>query len=270
MKKIAFGVAAVILVAGLLPFALIAKSRATPKDALPVHLVMDMDKQPKGKAQRATPMFADQRFMRPQVQGTVAQEDLQLKAPPLDDALGTHAVLLAAAAQSMLVSDPTTYAAAFEGRIRPAGMSDEAFARLAPPNKDEQDINADATFYVRQVPAVFDVSLDFLRRGQERFTVYCAPCHGESGYGDGPVAQRALRLQATADAVSGWVAPQNLHEPKILARPDGHIFNTITNGIRSMPAYDKQIGIEDRWAIVAYVRALERSQNAQPGDPGAR
>jgi mono/diheme cytochrome c family protein len=66
------------------------------------------------------------------------------------------------------------------------------------------------------------------------------------------------------------VTPQNLHEPKIAGRPDGHIFNTITNGIRTMAPYDKQIGTEDRWAIVAYVRALQRSQNARPGDPGVK
>ena len=74
----------------------------------------------------------------------------------------------------------------------------------------------------------------------------------------------------TPDAVIGAVPPQNLQEAKIRARPDGSIFNTIGNGIRTMPAYDKQIAIEDRWTIVAYLRALERSQNARPGDPGAQ
>ena len=108
-----------------------------------------------------------------------------------------------------------------------------------------------------------------MHRGQERFNIYCLPCHGASGYGDGPVAQRAKGLQdAGTDptAASGWVQPQNLNEAKILSRPDGHIFNTITNGIRNMPAYDKQISVPDRWAIVAYLRAVERSQNARSGD----
>ena len=64
----------------------------------------------------------------------------------------------------------------------------------------------------------------------------------------------------------GGGVPQNLNEQKIIDRPDGHIFNTITNGVRNMPAYDKQVGVTDRWYIVAYVRALERSQNARPED----
>src|SRR5205823_2858225 len=98
---------------------------------------------------------------------------------------------------------------------------------------------------------------------QERFNIYCAPCHGQSGYGDGPVALRAKSLKdaGVADAASAWVDPQNLHEAKIHTRPDGHIFNTITNGARTMPPYDKQISVLDRWAIIAYVRALEKSQN---------
>lgn len=98
----------------------------------------------------------------------------------------------------------------------------------------------------------------FLKRGQQRFDVYCSPCHGLSGYGDGPVAKRADRLQEGT-----WVPPLSFHSDPVRARPDGHIFNTITNGIRTMPAYGSQIPVEDRWAIVAYVRALERSQRAQ-------
>jgi mono/diheme cytochrome c family protein len=269
MKKVLLGIVVLVLMALLLPLALIARSRATLQDARPVHLVFDMDKQPKAKAQRATPMYADARFMRPQIEGTVAREDLVVTAPTLDDVLGTHPVFLKGPSARTVLADGTTYAAVVEGRVRAAGMTDEEFARLMPPGT-EQAINADSSFYVRKIPGVFDVSVEFLKRGQERFNVYCAPCHGESGYGDGPVARRAEQLAATADAVSGWVAPQNLQETKILGRPDGHLFNTITNGIRTMPAYDKQIAVEDRWAIVGYVRALERSQNAKPGDPGVR
>jgi hypothetical protein len=263
MKTVGLGIAATLLVLALVPFALVARSRASRTDAYPVHLVMDMDKQPKFKAQRATPMFADDRSMRPQVVHTVAREDLMIHGETLDDPLGTHPIKLAGGVASMEISDPATYAAVMLGRIRPAGMADEQFAALKPAEK-ETDIQGDTTFYVRRIPAVFDVSMDFMKRGQERFVVYCAPCHGESGYGDGMIARRAAQLQATPDAVSGWAAPQNLQEAKMVARPDGHLFNTITNGIRNMPAYDKQISIADRWAIVAYVRALERSQGA-PG-----
>ncbi len=96
------------------------------------------------------------------------------------------------------------------------------------------------------------------RGGRERFDIFCAPCHGLAGAGDGMVAQRA-------DAAAGGhldaavLAP---HRPGPRRGPTGHLFNTITNGIRNMPAYGPQIPVEDRWAIVAYVRALQRSQNA--------
>ena len=96
-----------------------------------------------------------------------------------------------------------------------------------------------------------------LERGQERFNIFCAPCHGASGYGTGMVSQRALALQEGT-----WVPPASFHDELIRSRPDGHIYNTITNGIRNMKGYGSQIPVEDRWAIVAYVRALQFSQHA--------
>ena len=235
-----------------------------------MHLVMDMDKQPRFKAQRATPLFADDRAMRPQVEGTVALEDLVIAGETLNEPLGTHPIKLAGGKDRVEIRDAETYAAVMLGRIRPAGMTDGQFGALKPFEK-EAEIQADTTFYVRRVPAVFEVGMDFMKRGQERFAVYCSPCHGESGYGDGPVARRAAKLQVQSpEAVNGWASPQNLNEAKMAARPDGHIFNTITNGIRNMPAYDKQISVEDRWAIVAYVRALERSQGTPGGNAAVK
>ena len=81
------------------------------------------------------------------------------------------------------------------------------------------------------------------------------------GYGDGVVSGRAERLQEGT-----WIPPSSLHTELVRTRPDGHLFNTIGNGIRNMPGYASQIGTEDRWAIVAYVRALQRSQNATIDD----
>lgn len=100
-----------------------------------------------------------------------------------------------------------------------------------------------------------------LRRGQERYDIYCAPCHGLAGYGDGPVAKRADALQEGT-----WTPPSSYHTDLVRSRPDGHLFNTITNGIRNMPGYAAQIPAADRWAIVAYVRALQRSQGATVAD----
>ena len=96
-----------------------------------------------------------------------------------------------------------------------------------------------------------------LKRGSERFWIYCAPCHGLAGYGDGIVAVRADRLQEGT-----WVPPSSLHAATVLARPVGHLYNSITNGVRTMPSYGSQIPVSDRWAIVAYVRALQRSRHS--------
>ena len=100
-----------------------------------------------------------------------------------------------------------------------------------------------------------------LQRGKERFEIYCAPCHGLAGYGNGIVAQRAELLQEGT-----WTPPLSYHDQTVIDRPVGHLFNSITNGIRTMPPYQDQIPVADRWAIVAYVRALQRSQKASFND----
>jgi mono/diheme cytochrome c family protein len=94
------------------------------------------------------------------------------------------------------------------------------------------------------------VSRGLLERGQARFNIYCMPCHGWDGSGMGVVA-----VQGQARSPESWVAPTNLTDAVVRDRPNGHVFNTITNGIRTMPT-------ADRWAIVSYVRALELSQAA--------
>jgi mono/diheme cytochrome c family protein len=101
------------------------------------------------------------------------------------------------------------------------------------------------------------VTESLLARGHERFDIYCSPCHGLAGYGDGIVAKRADRLQEGT-----WVPPSSLHDGTVIARPIGHLYNTITHGIRTMPAYGPQVPEADRWAIVAYIRALQLSQRA--------
>jgi mono/diheme cytochrome c family protein len=116
-------------------------------------------------------------------------------------------------------------------------------------------------------PAQVTVDAKLLERGRERFGIYCAPCHGLDGSGKGAVHRRALELQViqVPGASISWVAPANLADPVPVSRPVGHIFNTISNGIRNMPGYGGQIAVPDRWAIVSYVRALQLGQNA-PAD----
>lgn len=113
--------------------------------------------------------------------------------------------------------------------------------------------------WIVEIPVPVDGGL--LATGRQRYDIYCSPCHGLAGYGDGMVARRADELQEGT-----WTPPTSFHTDLIRQREAGHLFNTISNGIRNMPAYGSQIPVEDRWAIVAYVRALQRSQNATTDD----
>lgn len=121
-----------------------------------------------------------------------------------------------------------------------------------------------ATTFPSQVP----VTIELLKRGQERFNIYCQPCHGISGYGDGIVNKRAMQLMNAPLLGNGttWVQPKSVHEAAIREQPVGQIFNSITNGIRNMSGYASQIPTDDRWAIVSYVKALQRSQHANDSD----
>ncbi len=92
-----------------------------------------------------------------------------------------------------------------------------------------------------------------LKRGQERYGIYCTPCHDGAGYGNGIVKQRAVASGAAA------FVPPTYHQDRIRHMPDGQLYATIANGKGNMPSYP-QIAVDDRWAIVAYVRALQLSQ----------
>ncbi len=107
-------------------------------------------------------------------------------------------------------------------------------------------------------PSLQPVTMEVMARGRERYRIYCVPCHGLAGDGDGPVSERALARQDSP----GWVKPLSLHSQGVREQPVGKIFNTITNGIRTMPGYAAQVSPQDRWAIIVYILALQRSQNA--------
>ena len=108
------------------------------------------------------------------------------------------------------------------------------------------------TYYVAKGP--LEVTPELLHQGERRYASYCTPCHGMVGDGKGMIAQH------------GFSGIASLHQDRILKMPDGEIFSTITNGLRNMPSYASQIDEADRWAIIAYVRALQLSQNAQMAD----
>jgi len=93
-----------------------------------------------------------------------------------------------------------------------------------------------------------------MARGRERFDIYCSPCHGRTGQGDGMVVQR------------GYRRPPSFHQDRLRSAPVGHFFDVITNGFGAMPDYASQVRVEDRWAIIAYLRALQLSEHATVAD----
>ena len=95
---------------------------------------------------------------------------------------------------------------------------------------------------------------EVIERGQERFNVYCSPCHGRLGIGDGMIVRR------------GYRKPPSYHIDRLRQVPNGYIYDVISHGFGAMPDYAAQIPPRDRWAIVAYVRALQLSQNASIND----
>jgi mono/diheme cytochrome c family protein len=105
---------------------------------------------------------------------------------------------------------------------------------------------------VTQFP--FPVTANVLDRGQDRFNIYCAVCHGRVGDGRGMVVQRGFRQ------------PPSYHIDRLRAAPIGHFYDVVTNGFGAMPSYGEQVTPQDRWAIIAYIRALQLSQHAPVSD----
>lgn len=106
--------------------------------------------------------------------------------------------------------------------------------------------------YVNGYP--FPVTMDVLKRGQERYDIYCSPCHGFSGYGDGMIVQR------------GFTHPPSYHTERLRQAPPGLFVDVITNGYGQMFSYAYRVEPADRWAIAAYIRALQLSQQASLDD----
>ncbi|MGB7923715.1 MAG: cytochrome c [Pyrinomonadaceae bacterium] len=99
------------------------------------------------------------------------------------------------------------------------------------------------------------VNSELVARGQERYQIFCSACHGDIGYGDGMIVRR------------GYRRPQSFHTDQLRGAPVGHFFDVMTNGWGAMPSYAAQVPAHDRWAIVAYIRALQLSQNQQAATP---
>jgi mono/diheme cytochrome c family protein len=95
-----------------------------------------------------------------------------------------------------------------------------------------------------------ELTVERMKRGQQRYNIHCLPCHGASGDGKGITSKY------------GMVAVANFHDARLVSMTDGEIFNTITHGKNLMGSYGANINIEDRWAVIGYVRALQRSRLA--------
>jgi mono/diheme cytochrome c family protein len=121
-------------------------------------------------------------------------------------------------------------------------------------------LNADTYFYTGKIGSndgdylPFPVTPEIMARGQQRFNIYCAPCHGEIGDGNGMIVQR------------GYKRPPSYHIDRLRKAPIGYFFDVITNGFGAMPDYAEQVQPGDRWAIAAYIRALQLSQHATEAD----
>lgn len=120
--------------------------------------------------------------------------------------------------------------------------------------------NVDPAFYTgladgglaQEVP--FDLTIELMLRGQERYGIYCAPCHGYDGAGNGMIVQK------------GFPQPASFNDARLLSAPVGYFYSAATNGFGRMYSYASRIPTEDRWAIAAYVKAMQLSQNAFRSD----
>ncbi len=252
---ILFGITAIVVgVLGL---------RGQTSSNRPWHVFLDMKYQARYSAQGQSPFFADGRSSRPPVAGTIPYDGGVTRTDAGDHGDANPDFL------------PDTDPVYFKGRIKP----DE---KRMVDNREET-----VSFFVEHIPrravdaAVFADSTRgyrgwdaLMRRGRERYTINCAVCHGDSGYGGQGETAHGMVGRGIIDPVTGKRNPgmigiASYHVDRLREAPDGYLFDVIANGKNTMSAYGHQVEPQDRWAIVAYIRALQLSQNAPVtlGDP---
>ena len=239
MQMVGITVAFLLLIPPVLIFRAAGMTSRSPR----MHVIPDMDWQDKNKTQTQSPivdgsfLFTDGRVMRDPIPGTIARGQMQLDSHYFQGIKpGSTAVIATVTGGSALTS------------LQNQDQDDPAKpAADAPPEPD----------WVTTFPAQVTVDLEFLQRGQQRFEIYCTPCHGYSGNGDGLVNQRAMSLNAAGKAA--WTTAKSFHDPAVKKDNPAidRIFDTISNGRNTMGPYKYQIPVADRWAIVAYVKALQ-------------
>jgi mono/diheme cytochrome c family protein len=139
-------------------------------------------------------------------------------------------------------------------------MTDQPKQKAYSPNVGPAGMPAGTIEYQDKPVQAPPVTLALLQRGQERFRIYCTPCHSELGDGRGMIVQR------------GFPPPPSYHIDRLREAPVQHFYDVITNGHGAMYSFANRVQPSDRWAIAAYIRALQRSQNAKLADvpPGQR
>lgn len=260
-------VAIVVLAALTVPPMLVWNARNTTSPHPRIHPIQDMDNQLKKKTQTVSSVFADGRAMRPRVPGSIARGEWQsleyLTGIVPGGELESNVALLQdeekpaepAAEEKPAEEKPAEDKPADE---QPAAEEKPAEGQPAAPAGEQLPPEPD---WVTTFPESLEINTALMERGQQRFNIYCAVCHGVAGDGNGLVSLRAFDLQQPT-----WVQPTNLHDENVIKQPVGRVYNTITNGIRKMPGYAAQITPEDRWAIVLYLKALQKSRNASIQD----
>jgi mono/diheme cytochrome c family protein len=248
--------ALLIMLAGLIPAAIILNMRASFSDLPRWHVFFDMDFQPKKKPQQTTTIFKDGRTMRPQVPGTISRGQLDQQDPfylgydPMKvTSIDTEKQIYVSTVDSVAVDSVANVSAlssALGGSVQPPAGTPAAGAPPVLPFLEKLPIEANE---------------ENIKLGKTKYEIYCSACHGYSGYGDGLVSKRAASL-----AQDTWTPPSSLHLDRIQKQPVGQIFHTISKGQGKMASYASSITPQERWSIVLYVRALQRSRNANIED----
>jgi mono/diheme cytochrome c family protein len=290
------GIFALIL-ASLIPGAIVLNMRNAKSGSSRFHVFFDMDFQPKRKTQTpiGTDIFENGRVQQPPVAGTVARGDIGDSDEFLLGYTPTADMAMLVAGDTRLVSFQEEEARQEEAKQEDTkseqeGGGESAAAQESDSNEadaggeettaeaadessedgaaEEAGAMADAGAgepnlnWVKEFPLEVNDALYAL--GKKKFEQNCAVCHGYGGYGDGLVSQRALSL-----AQGYWLQPTSLHEDRIQKQDVGRIYYTVANGKGKMGGYKASLTPEERWAVVFYVRALQRSQNASEADaPG--
>src|ERR1700682_3269746 len=194
----------------------------------------DMQDQPRMKPYRATVFFKDGLSSRPLVEGTIPRGFLKTDTEFFTGKKAGRASFATTSQQTQSTVQPSA-----------GGASNATNISGAAAYPDDVEVFP------------LPVTKEIVERGKERYEIFCAACHGLTGNGDGMIVRRGFRRAAS------------FNDDRLRQAPVGHFFDAITNGGGAMPAYAPQIPAQDRWAIIAYIRALQLSQQSQQPQPAA-